>query len=188
MPDAILHTNLHQAMDTVLAPEQVAEILQSMPLAIKLGDYDGDNLPFQADDGDVEIDGVIQRWHGTESRIVINSEVDIPQIPNVLRYAVIASFVVLVLGILWYMGNFIVQIDCGEATNGLATACAEPTVSTNWFVLLLMAIIMIAGIAGVFYLQNADPYASRRWNAQQKMGKLINHIFEAIITKETRYN
>lgn len=177
MSDPILHATYDDHYESILAPEQVAELLRTMPsLRLDVGHYNGDSLHFQYNDNDVRLQGYVRRWHGTESHITIESSTEhLPTFSRVARFVgipIMIAFVV-IMGIIAFRTN--ASFDQEYDLTRIIIQGGQ----------VVLIIIAIASALGLYYY---DPYVKRRWQAQQKMRTLndtiLNYIgqYEAHIT------
>lgn len=138
-------------MDSSLAPEQVANILETQIPTLSLLDADSNRITFQHQVEDILIEGIIQRWQGTESHIEIVAEVSQALLSNKERNTVIG----LVVGGAVIISYFIVQF--------------------------LIFLVLWLGVLGfIWAMRKYDPKIAKRWQVQQQLAVVTEEIFDHI--------
>ncbi len=171
-------------MDSIFAPEQVAEVLKKMPLNFTFGEYDGDNIIFQHQGERIAIDGIIQRWQGTEAHIEMVAEVKQSLLSNKRRNSLI-GLVVGVAGILSYaLINLFRNLTCQRV---LFNKCVEYTGFSEWDITLMLFGLWIIVAMVIWLISKYDPKLKQRWQAQQELGTVTTMIIEHIRRYENEF-
>ena len=169
-------------MDSTLAPEQVANIVETMPLEISLIKSDSDSITFQHQTEDILVDGIIQRWQGTESHIEIVAELSQALLSNTRRNTIISfmlSMASLVSIVLIYLFT---RVTCTDL--GVTGACYAYEGLSYWEIVSLLTIIWLIVGGASWWLIKRDPKIAKRWQVQQRLGIVADDFFEHIRQQE----
>lgn len=171
-------------MDSTLAPEQVATILRKMPLNFTFSEYDGDNIAFQFDSERIAIDGIIQRWQGTEAHIEMVAEVKASVFSNTQRNRLI-GLIIAVAGILSVV--LISLFRTVECARMVADVCYDYVRFSEWDLTFLFILLWLFVAVLIWLITTYDPKLNQRWQAQQELGTVTSMIFEHIRRHENEF-
>lgn len=178
---AILHTDIHREMDSRFAPEQVAEILKTMPIAFSFSEYDGNKITFQHLGKRILVDGIIQRWQGTEAHIELVAEVNQSLLTNRRRNTLIG----LILGVAGILSYILIDefrnLECVRTIND---NCYEYMGFSEWDMTIMFFGLWFFVVIVIWLLHKFDPKLKKRWQAQQELGKVTAMIFDHIRQQE----
>ena len=164
MKKAFLHTSLRREIPTPFSTIETADALQKLGATVDRGDADW--MPFKFQGEDYRIEGIIERWAGTESRIRLEGEVTLPLHNATLRSRlIIATVLISVIAAVAFVTPISMKVF---GTDGMFTF-----INSHLFVALLVAIAVCIPI--VKFLSH-DPLAQRRWNAQQGLGNFAEKV------------
>ncbi|GAB5492947.1 MAG: hypothetical protein Phog2KO_31620 [Phototrophicaceae bacterium] len=169
-------------MDSILAPEQVASIIETMPLNISILESDSDRITFQHHTEDMLVDGIIQRWQGTESHIEIVAELSQALLSNTRRNVIITVSILIASMISIILIYLFTKVTCTDL--GVTGACYAYDGLSYWEIISLLVIIWGIVGAGLWFLIKRDTKIAKRWQAQQKLGVIVKQIFDHIRQQE----
>ena len=164
-------------MDSSLAPEQVANILETQIPTLSLLDSDSNGITFQYQTEDILVDGIIQRWQGTESHIEIVAELNQALLSNTERNTVIGIVVGGAVIISYFIVQLLLNAEC--LTRDVYDVCREYSSESTY--LTIAFIVMWFGVLGfIWAMRKYDPKIARRWQTQQQLAVVIEEIFDHI--------
>ena len=171
-------------MDSTFAPEQVAEVLKTMSLHFTFGDYDGDNITFQHQGERIYVDGIIQRWQGTEAHIEVVAEVNQALLSNRRRNSLIGVITAVGGGLTYIIINLFRTVECARMLDDI---CYEYVGFSEWDLILMFIGLWIIVAVVIWLISKYDPKVKQRWQAQQELGTVTNMIFDHIRQQENRF-
>jgi hypothetical protein len=164
MKKPFLHSRIHKQLELGINTDEAAEALRKLGAVVDSSDVDA--MPFVIEAEDYHIEGLIQRWEGTESRIRFEGELTLAPFNQTLRTRIVAvSAVFVVLAAFFFIIPWSIDFFGAEGFFKLYVA--------HFFV---AAVIVIPLIAGIFRLASYDPLAKRRWDAQQALGEFAGAV------------
>ena len=187
MSKAILHTEISREIDSPFAPEIVAAHLKSQDLALEIGTYDGDDVPFVYRTERIHLKGVVRRWQGTETRIKLVGKVLVPTFPEALTYVLIGMVFLVVIGISFFVINDGANVIYRWLTNCVQVPCLNDYNRLAIIRLGTLTVMMTSWIMSIFisiWLLGYDPYAKQRWRTQQELGQTVDTIFDTVAALE----
>jgi hypothetical protein len=171
MRKTFLRTRIQKQIPSPLTTSQAADVLQKLGATVDR--QDSDWMPFELNGEDYRVEGIVERWAGTESRIRYEGEITLATPNDTLRNRLtVAAVVLIVLGSVAYITPLSMRI--------FGTDGAFIYINIHIFFALVAAVIISIPIV---YLIMRDPQAQRRWDAQQRLGQLFENL-EQIVTKD----
>ena len=171
MKKAFLHTRLQNQITTPLTTFEAAHALQQ--LGANIDRRDSDWMPFEINGEDYRVEGVIERWAGTESRIRYEGEITLIQPNETLRNRLTIAAVVIIV---------ILCITCVTPLS-IRVFGTEGTFTFINIHLLFAVIVAIIVSIPIVYLIRRDPQAQRRWEAQQRLGEFAESVKQMLIVQ-----
>ena len=171
MKKAFLHTHLQKQIATSLSTFEAAHALQQF--GANVDRRDSDWMPFEVYGEDYRVEGVIERWAGTESRIRYEGEITLVQPNEILRnWLTVAAVVMIVILCITFVTPLSIRVF---GTEGMFTF-----INIHLLFALIVAIMVSSPTV---YLIKRDPQAQRRWEAQQRLGQFRESL-EQVVTKD----
>lgn len=155
-----------------------------MPLNFTFGEYDGDNITFQYDGERIAIDGIIQRWQGTEAHIEMVAEVKASVFSDTQRNLLI-GFIIAVAGVLSFV--LILSFRAVECARMVADICHEYVRFSEWDLMFLFFLLWLFVAVVIWLISKYDPKLKQRWQAQQELGTITDMIFDHIRQQENEF-
>lgn len=177
MNKPLLHTQVRDHFEIALPPYVVAERLQRLTppdMVITLGNLDDDDIPFEitrtiGGQTEIHMEGVLQRWQGTDTHIRLRGEVDVPAPSQALQHMLVLS-VILVMSIVYWRVIGVNRLTMSVTDGGITSGYAALGVGGLW----LAAVILTGWLA--YWLIVRDTASGRRWQVQQEMNTLLMQI------------
>lgn len=164
MTSPLLHTRVRESLTIECPPEQVISELEALAggrFSMAVDDSDSDNILFEMIRGtqaDIIISGIVKRWHGTDSRLDFEGEVDVPA-ANTSLQKILVIVVTSVMSIL-YWELLIISSSYIALRNPIA----------------IWGILSILTGSFAYWLLMRDTNSKKRWRVQQEMAQFVEQI------------